>query len=178
MTGTLNNKTQGLNTEVSNTLAQKLSAVRDALYAMPLDANGQGPRSAFMRTDPVVATLRKQILDARAQYNALLEMSDLQDPMVDALTYQLEALEQALATRLAQMRETNTGRSRTKQAALATREQAERLQREEERLLAIRMRIKEQKKREANAALWLWAAMLLGLRPMQHAYAPKPAFAL
>jgi hypothetical protein len=136
------------------TLSDSLGAVAAALASMP-DNVVKMPRNtseAFMLVDPVLSTLNKQILDARANLAQLVVMFGAGDAMVEALTYQLSALEAAYAQRLAALRkkreETSRGQKDKEITAI------------EKNLRDVRSQTLAQRRRN-NGALWLLAVLIL-----------------
>jgi len=158
----------------SLTLLERLYEVRDQLNALPAPSRdtewsrGNAPnlRAAFGRTDPVLAALRTQIAEARRHYARQVSEYGLDDAMVEALSFQLEALEHEMQARLSALRETETsGRAASHQnnkKDLWIQMQA-RLKQEEARLLELKTAI-EQKKRKDDA-FWAFVLLALGIGP-------------
>lgn len=174
-------------------LMDSFGAVHAALSAMPDSAFQSASTSmadAFMLTDPVLMSLDKQRADANGQYIKLVRTYGTHDAMVDAMSIQRAAIEDAYNIRLAALRRRrseSSGRNtrladdcedellQGKNTRKATQDRL-RIQREEERLsLAREQERREQKKKDD--AWWLWVLLLLST--LRHVdYQQRPVFGL
>ncbi len=136
-------------------LMDALGAVQQAIAAMPEAApeDTHFTRDAFMRTDPALTILNKQILDARSQMAKLVAMFGLGDPMVEALTLQITALEAAYAERMALLK-------RKREESTRKNISTHKLWAEGNGLRDVRTRAKADC-RQNNGARWLWAFLIL-----------------
>ncbi|NBX65476.1 MAG: hypothetical protein EBQ96_00550 [Proteobacteria bacterium] len=129
-----------------------LSAVPDNVIRMPSTAAG-----AFLLIDPVLSTIHRQLLDARAHYASLVALLGPSDPMIEALDVQVAALEEAYALRMAALKkrreEGRKNKTRTKRDTVSKVVV--------QNLSEVRGQKGEPKRR--NDTLWLWVLIAVML---------------
>ena len=129
-----------------------LDAMPDNVVRMP-----RGCVDAFLLIDPTLSIINRQLLDAKAHMATLAALFGLDDPMIEAATMQLAALEKAYADRLAALRrKREEGRT---QLRLSHKKDNEFTNAKELKPADVRRAYGENGKK--NDVLWLWAFLLL-----------------
>lgn len=90
---------QGSLRDALGAVSAALSALPDNVVRLPSTAAG-----AFLLVDPVLSSIHRQLLDARAHNASLAAFVGHADPMIEALDMQVAALEEAYAMRLAALK--------------------------------------------------------------------------
>lgn len=143
-------------------LLDTLGAVQQALSAMP-DNVVRMPANlteAFLLVDPTLSMLNRQRLDGRRNYAKLIDSFGLNDPMVQALSLQLAAIDMAYDERLAALRrKREEGRQQNKITFKKAKPAERNPNKTEEELQAVVRREQELKRRRDNGTLWLWAVL-------------------
>lgn len=131
-------------------VAQVLSALPNTVVRMPSNA-----ADAFLLIDPVLSTIHRQLLDARANSAQMAAMFGAGDAMAEAIEFQIAALTRAYDERLAALRKK---REESARALKGTRK--DELMTEEKKPADVRRRVADDRRRN-NGTLWLWAILIL-----------------
>lgn len=138
-------------------LLDSLGAVQAAIAMMP--SVMPAPRNMsdiFMMADPVLSSLNRSILDGRANLAQIVAMCGPGDPMAEALSYQISAIEKAYAERLAALRRK---RDESKRAMDRAMDKKILNSAEDQKLHVVRTQPQPERRRD-NAALWLWVLLI------------------
>ena len=147
--------------ESMGAVAAVLSATPDNIVRMPKNV-----AELFLLTDPALSMIHRQLLDARAHNARIALMLGAADPMMEALSLQITALENAYAARLAALkRRREEGRAAQKERNRFTKVIVEKLP-------YVRAQLEKQTQRENT--LWSWIFyMLLANQTFTKTYGPR-----
>jgi len=163
---------------VQMALNDRILAVRDRLARTPI-IPGKGPvnmADAFIRLDPVLASLDKQRHDLRAHYMAAAREGGFEDMMAQMLFEDLEHVEAAFADRLASLRRRHEESDRAAalvraydqetltQRKAQEKENEEKLKAEQDRLQDLQRRLNKRLEEDRSSPFaWFLMGIALGL---------------
>lgn len=157
---------QGSLRDALGAVSAALSALPDNVVRLPNTAAG-----AFLLVDPVLSSIHRQLLDARAHNAALAAMLGHADPMIEALDVQVAALEEAYALRMAALKKR---REEGRKNSTRTNRRDERVSKVVvQSLPEVRGQTETQKRRDDTLWLWVLLAVMMQTQAAMHKNGPR-----